>query len=186
MRVAVFDKNPGVGLSQWGLALSWRIGCFLHKLFGKLDDYHAATSWEDAFAWLESRQKPLLSIQYWGHGSPGTAWLAQKRLDQTQFKRLVTKVVPETILWFRTCSTFQGKAGYDISHYLTTLLNCTVAAHTRIIGVFQGGLHTRKPNQEPSWPLDEGEFKDSKLAGMGLKWGPNTIICLRASVPKGW
>jgi len=186
MRVAIYDKNPGAGAAQWGLKLSWAIGCFLHKLFGKLDAYYGAESWDDAFSWLEQRPGLLTSIQYWGHGSPGTVWLAGKSVDRAYFKKLVGKIPPNGVLWFRTCSTFQGQAGYDISKYLTTLLNCTVAAHTRIIGVLQGGLHTRAPNQEPSWPLTEGEFPKSFWAGLGLKIGNNTILCLRASIPKGW
>lgn len=186
MRVAVYDKNPGEGIGQWFLSLSWLIGCFLHKLFGKLDDYHGATSWEDAFSWLETRPGPLASVQYWGHGSPGTVWLANKRLDQTQFKRLVTKMTPRSVLWFRTCSTFEGQQGYDISKYLTTTLNCVVAGHTRVIGVFQSGLHTRKPGEEPRWPLTEGDVGNPTLVGMGLQWGNNTIFCLRATIPEGW
>lgn len=186
MRVAIYDKNPGVGFGQWFLALTWKIGCFLHKLFGKLDDYHAAGSWEEAFAWLESRPGLLASIQYWGHGSPGCVWLAQVNLDRSQFKRLVTQVPPNAVLWFRTCSTFQGQRGYDISDYLTKLLNCTVAGHTRVIGVFQSGLHTRKPGQAPSWPLDESDGGPAWMVSLGLQWGTNTIVCLRASVPEGW
>jgi hypothetical protein len=185
MRVAVYDKKPGPGVGQWFLALTWAVGCALHKLIGKLDDYHAATSWDDAFRWLESRPEDLRSIQYWGHGSPGTVWLAQKKLDPLEFKRLIRKVTPRTILWFRTCSTFQGVRGYDISRYLSTLLHCTVAGHTRVIGFWQGGLHTRAPNQEPRWPVTEAELP-SRRARIGLQRGNNTVICLAANVPEGW
>jgi hypothetical protein len=186
MRVAIYDKNPGYGLWQHFLALTWRIGCCIHWVFGKLDAYYGASSWDDAFKWLESRPGMLTSVQYWGHGSPGTAWLAGKPIDVTQFKRIQHKVVPATVLWFRTCSTFQGESGHTVSKYLTNLLGCTVAAHTRIIGVFQGGLHTRRPGEEPSWPVTEGEFPNSKLAQLGLKWGNNTVLCLAARIPKGW
>jgi len=186
MRVAIYDKNPGTGFNQWFLALTWKIGCFLHKLFGKLDDYRAATSWEDAFAWLEHQPKPLTSIQYWGHGSPGSVWLAQKAMPATRFRALIPYVTPDTVIWFRTCSTFQGQRGYDFSKYLVDLLQCTVAGHTRIIGLLQGGLHTRKPNELPSWPLTEGEHPKSFWASLGLKGGNHTIFCLRASIPKGW
>jgi len=187
MRVAVYDKNPGGGGTWQGfLCLTWKIGCFLHKLFGKLDDYYGAASWDDAFKWLETRPKPLMMIQYWGHGSPGTAWLAQMKLDEHQFIRLVASMTPSSTLWFRTCSTFQGQHGYDISKYLSTLLNCTVAGHTRTIGVLQSGLHTRKPNQPATWPLNEADEGNPKLVNLGLQWGNNTIFCLRASIPSGW
>jgi hypothetical protein len=186
MRVAIYDKNPGPGFNQWFLCLTWKIGCFLHKLFGKLDAYYGAESWDAAFAWLEHQPKPLTSIQYWGHGSPGSVWLAQKALPSTRFRGIIPSVTPDTVLWFRTCSTFQGQRGYDFSKYLTTLLNCTVAGHTRVIGVFQSGLHTRKPNQEPGWPLEEKDKGPAWLVGMGIQFGNNTIFCLRSSIPKGW
>ena len=186
MRVAVYDKNPGTGIWQAFLAFTWLAGCFLHKLFGKLDDYYGATSWEEAFKWLETRPKPLNVIQYWGHGSPGTAWLAQMKLPQDMFKRLVKSTDQASLVWFRTCSTFNGKPGYDFSEYLTKLLSCTVAGHTRTIGVLQSGLHTRKPGQAPSCPLDEADVGHPWFVGLGLQWGNNTILCLRASIPEGW
>lgn len=147
MRVAICDVNTFPGVWQKFLALSWRIGCFLHKLFGQLDDYHVATSWDDAFTWLETRPKPLTSIQLWGHGAPGTMWVAGEQLTHTHFGRIVDSVTPETVVWFRTCSTFRGTRGQDFAVYLATLLKCTIAAHTRTIGVFQSGLHTIEPGQ---------------------------------------
>jgi hypothetical protein len=186
MRVAIYDKNPGAGFQQWFLAFSWRIGCFLHKLFGKLDDYHGASSWEDAFQWLALQNGPLTSVQFWGHGSPGTAWLAGKSVDRSFFKTLTGKMAPDGVFWFRTCSTFHGQAGYDFSKYLTTTLGCTAAGHTRTIGVLQSGLHTRKPGEEPRWPLAEADIASAFLLSIGWQWGNNTIFCLRATIPDGW
>lgn len=37
MKVTVYDKNPGVGAGQWFLKTSWLVGCWLQKLFGKVD-----------------------------------------------------------------------------------------------------------------------------------------------------
>lgn len=186
MRVAVYDKNPGPGFSQWFLALTWRIGCFLHKLFGKLDAYYGATSWNDAFAWLERQPAPLVSVQYWGHGSPGNVWLAGKFVERSSFKRLAGKISPDGVLWFRTCSTFQGIAGHSFSAYLTQILNCTVAGHTRIIGVLQSGLHTRKPGEEPRWAVTEANEGWPIFVQAGWQLGTNTIFCLRATIPEGW
>jgi hypothetical protein len=186
MRVAVYDKNPGAGFAQSFLALTWRIGCFLHKLFGKLDAYHAATSWEDAFAWLHAQPKPLASIQYWGHGSPARIWLAGKAANAEDFIALKPKLAPSAVIWFRVCSAFRGIQGHAFSQDLADNLGCTIAGHTRIIGVFQSGLHTRAPNTEASWPVTEDEFPKSIWSSNGLKRGNNTIFCLRASIPKGW
>jgi hypothetical protein len=185
MRVAVYDKNPGAGTSQWGLALSWRIGCFLHKLFGKLDDYYAASSWDEAIAWLLTQPKPLTSVQYWGHGSPATIWLAGVAAGADMWLKLKPKMTTASIVWFRVCSAFQGRPGQVFAKRLAHGLGCTIAAHTRIIGVFQGGLHTLKPGATPSWPDEEGELP-GKLAKLGLRGGNNSIFCLRANVPEGW
>lgn len=187
MKVAVYDKNPGGGGTWQGfLCLTWKIGCFIHKLFGLLDDYYGASSWDDAFKWLETRPKPLTMVQYWGHGSPGAAWLAQIRFTEADFKRLIPSMTPSSTLWFRTCSTFQGEAGYTLSKYLCDLLQCTVAGHTKTIGFFQPGLHTRRPNEIPSWKVTEADAGNSKLVYMGLQIDSRTIFCLRASIPKGW
>jgi hypothetical protein len=52
--------------------------------------------------------------------------------------------------------------------------------------MLQSGLHTRKPNQDPSWSLEETDKGPAWLRGMGIQFGNNTIFCLRASIPKGW
>ncbi len=187
MRVAVYDKNPGGGgLAQRLLCFSWKLGCVLHWLLGRLDAYYGASSWEDAFQWLASQPKPLRMVQYWGHGSPGSVWLAQMRVNESDFGKLIPAINCDTVIWFRACSVFQGGAGYAFSKYLVDLLQCTVAGHTRTIGLFQSGLHTRRPNELPSWKVTEGDAGPAWLVGLGLRWGNNTILCLRASIPHGW
>jgi hypothetical protein len=184
MRVTIYDRNPGPGVGQWFLSLSWVLGCFIQKLFGAVDKYYGAKSWEDAYKWL-GEQGQLSSVQYWGHGSPGTVWLAGRQISTDEFiAALKSKVSPESIIWFRTCSTFQGAAGYRFSAKLCDELNCVVAGHTRIIGLLQGGLHTRRPLQAPSWPIDEAELP--KAQWPYLKSGNNTISCFATKIPKGW
>lgn len=186
MRVTIYDKNPGVGFSQWFLKVSWAVGCWFQKLFGAVDAFYGAKDWEDAKAWLLSQKEPLTVIQYWGHGSPGAVWLAQKLVPISEWLLLKPVVdPPKTLLWFRACSVFQGLAGHIFSQKLADGLGCTVAGHTRIIGPFQGGLHTRKPNTEPSWPVDEGTIKP-KWPDHLKWWSPNTIFCLRTKIPEGW
>jgi len=185
MRVTIYDKNPGPGFNQWFLKTSWLVGCWLQKLFGKVDRYYGASNWAEALHWL-SQQGPLESIQYWGHGSPGDVWLAGKALMRSSLGVLKPQLSPTSLLWFRTCSTFQGGAGYSFSMNLSTILGCTIAGHTRVIGLFQGGLHTRKPDSYPSWPLSEGEFPKSFWTSIGLKWGNHTVTCLATKIPEGW
>jgi hypothetical protein len=186
MRVTVYDKKPGVGLSQWFLSFFWAAGCFIQKLFGKVDAYYGATSWDDAMSWLVGRPGTLTSVQYWGHGSPGIVWLAQMAIPLEKFIFVMKqKVDPSSILWWRTCSSFQGAQGHAFSKRLADSLGCTIAGHTRIIGPVQGGLHTRKPLTEASWPVTEGELPKSWLPGH-LRWGPHSIFCLTTKIPSGW
>lgn len=185
MRVTVYDKNPGVGFIQWCLKTSWFLGCFLQKILGLVDAYYGAESWDDALKWLEAQPGPLMSIQYWGHGGPGRVWLAQKMMPQDLLLPLKTKVLMDSVIWWRTCSTFQGAAGYAFSAHLADSLNCVVAGHTRIIGLIQGGLHTRRPHEPARWPIEEAEPKSSWLPSWAV-WGTHTVTCCRTTIPEGW
>jgi len=184
MRVTIYDKNPGEGFSQKFLATSWLVGCWIQKLFGKVDDYYGASSWDDALAWLQ-KQGQLDSIQYWGHGSPGQVYLAGFMLPVGFLGPIKSQVTPLTVVWFRTCSTFQGGPGDRFSGALANQLGCVIAGHTRVIGPLQGGLHTRKPNTLPSWPGTEGEFPASWWPSWA-RWGNNTVTCLATKIPPGW
>lgn len=186
MRVIVYDKNPGSRTSDKFLAVAWLVGCWIQKLFGQVDDYFGATSWNQAIQWLTAREEKVTSIQYWGHGSPGCVWLAGENITAAGLLPLRTVLTVDSLLWFRTCSTFQGQLGQSFARALVAGLGCTVAAHTRTIGLLQGGLHTLKPGQAPGWPETEGNFPPSLLASLGLKWGNNTILCLATKIPKGW
>ena len=185
MKVVVYDNKPGVGFQQWCLKTSWFLGCWFQKLFGKVDAYYGATSWADALTWLTKLKGPFTSVQYWGHGGPGVVWLAQRACPTYDFTVLRTKVTPTTVVWFRTCSTFQGTRGYSFALTLCSLLGCVIAGHTRVIGPLQGGLHTQAPDTPPSWSLDEGELPKSWWPA-SLHWGSNTVTCLATKIPKGW
>jgi hypothetical protein len=186
MRVTVYDKNPGPGVQQWFLKLSWLLGCFFQKLFGKVDDYKGVSSLDDLLDWLCYRDERLVSVQFWGHGSPGTIWIGGKPYKAKDFLSLKPRVQADSVVWFRACSVFQGALGHAFSGTLADGLGCTVAGHTRIIGLFQGGLHTRKPSTYPSWPASEAELT-GVLAKSGLAWwGGNTVFCLSTKIPSGW
>jgi len=188
MKVTIYDKNPGPGLGQWFLKTSWLVGCWLQKLFGKVDDYHGVDSLEEMIEWLQSKNTTFSSIQYWGHGSPGVVWISGQPLFENQWFWLESLLQADSVVWFRVCSLFQGKKGEVFSRILANRLGCAIAAHTRTIGVWQGGLHTRTPNSFPNWSLNEGTEirKWSWLRDDFRFWNKNTIFCLRASIPKGW
>lgn len=184
MKVTLYDKNPGPGLMNKFLKLSWFVGCWFQKFIGAVDDYHGIESWDETKTWLAARG-PLSEIQYWGHGSPGRIWLAESILPTSEWLALKPMLTPDSLLWFRACSTFQGNIGHRFSQKLADELNCTIGGHTRIIGIWQGGLYTRKPNTPASWSTDEGGEK-SFLREDFKFWNKHTILFLRTSIPKGW
>lgn len=185
MKVTIYDNNPGPGFGQWCLKISWLLGCIFQKLVGAVDAYYGADSWEDAKAWLKKQPAPLTVVQYWGHGSPGTVWLASDPIPTNEWLSLKPLLVSDSLLWFRCCSTFQGTIGQAFSRTLANGLSCTIAGHTRIIGFFQGGLYTRTPNSFPSWSVQEGEER-SNLRDDFKFWNKHTILCLQWWIPKGW
>jgi hypothetical protein len=185
MRLTIYDANPGKGFSQWFLKTSWLVGCWLQKRLGAVDEYYGATSWDDVFQWLLSLKQPIDSLQYWGHGCPGNVFLAGKTLDLKMFFQMIPQIHVSSVIWFRTCATFQGAQGQSFSRALADMLNCTVAGHTRIIGPVQGGLHTRRPQTDPSWPVTEAEPPKTWWPNH-MKWGPNSVTCLATKLPAGW
>ena len=188
MKVTLYDKNPGKGAMQTFLKLSWLVGCWLQKLFGHVDDYHGIGSVDEMRVWLKSKDTTFSSIQYWGHGSPGIVWISGKAHGATSWFWLTPLLRSDSVIWFRVCSLFQKAAGESFSITLANHLNCNVAGHTRIIGIWQGGLHTRPPNSIPSWSPEEGtEIRKLSWLGDHFRfWNKNTIFCLRTSIPKRW
>lgn len=185
MRVVVYDRYPGFGVGNALLFWAWVVGARLQWLLRLADDYYGAESWDDAVSWLKSRPNALSSIQYWGHGNAGNVYNGGYPLPKDALLLLKPKLSAESVIWFRTCSTFQGNAGHNFSKRLADGLGCTVAGHTRLIGLTQGGLHTRAPHTAACWLEREGELPKSWLPGF-LRWGPRTITCFRTRIPAGW
>lgn len=187
MRVTIYDKNPGPGFGQWFLKTSWLVGCWLQKIFRQVDAYYGAESWDAAVSWLEAQPEKFTSIQYWGHGSPGTVWLADKSIPYGALLTIKNKLTSSTIIWFRCCSVFQGKRGFEFAKTLADSMNCTIAAHTYVVGLWQSGLHTHQPCTNISWTLEEGTTLKNKWWPEYLRpWLPNTIFCLATRIPSGW
>lgn len=187
MKVNIYDRVAWPGFMQWCLKTSWLLGCVFQKLIGVIDDYYGAESWEDAMAWVKKLPEPIEQLQYWGHGSPGVIWLAGNAVPTKNWLQLKPYLSgSDALIWFRVCSSFQGKEGHAFSKAVADGLNCTAAGHLWTIGLWQPGLFTRQPFTKPTWPVDEGAVEP--------KWRPDlqpwlirrTIICLRWWIPKGW
>lgn len=187
MKVTIYDAKPGPGVGQWFLKTSWRVGCALQKFFGAVDEYHGAESWDDAVAWLLTKQN-ITSLQYWGHGSPGIVWLAQKPMPYGALLPVKAALAPFALVWFRCCSVFQGRAGYAFAKTLADAMGCTVAGHSYIIGLWQSGLHTHRAGWHCGWSIDEGaeKLRCPRWPTYLRPWLPRTVFCLTTEVPKEW
>lgn len=194
IRVMTYDSTDWAGNS---LTKSWFAGGKLYKFFRALDVVKPVTSWKEAFSWLNTVDpgKKIDMWQFWGHGSPAKVYvnggsvgldlLAQNHEFHADLVALKARLHPQSLVWFRSCETFNGPNGKKFAKDLADFLGCTVAAHTFIIGPFQSGLHSVRPGQEPSWP--DGEGCDANGRGqVSMPWYTNTVTCLTGNVPKGW
>lgn len=152
-------------------------------------------TWDDFEKLLNKSTKKIDVMQMWGHGSPGASYidsipLTVKALEPNHklhsvLLALKKRLHSKSVVWFRQCSIFAGPKGKEFAEKLANFLGCTIAAHTYIIGPFQSGLHTIRPNQKAHWSDAEGLKLDGKGKSSGW-FEPNTITCLTGTIPKGW
>lgn len=212
LRVMIYDdstlEDGWDGFKEDGLALSWKWGDKLYRMFGGFDVAFGAKSIDDALDYLVNlgKENQISQVQFWCHGWPGRVYFGSKYLDEYSLYRnrihakkiLLFKdsLTSNAVVWFRTCATFAGRPGQAFAKRFVDLLNTEgtqrrVAAYTHIIGPLQSGLHSIGPNEEPSWDISEGlptgESVDNpkKIKNSGL-FRPNTLTCLHGFVPKGW
>lgn len=186
--IMIFDNSDWAGEK---LVLSWITGGKLYQLFHGVEHYKGFSSWKETFEWINQLEphRKINSIQYWGHGSSGAVWMNDTALNSQSVKEdsdlfshlqnLCTRLEPTSLVWFRTCNTFAGELGHKFAKTFSNFLGCTVAAHTYVIGPWQSGLHTIKPDMEPSWPVEEG-------LTWSKPWTKNTIFCLTGKIPPNW
>lgn len=194
LRLMTYDNTDW----ESGLTQSWFAGGGLYRLFRAIDLVKPVTSWAEALDWLATVEpsKKIDVWQFWGHGSPATAYVDYVPLNGLALEeghplhapllKLKERLHPKSLVWFRTCSTFHGPRGKKFAEDLANFLGCRVAAHTFVVGPLQSGLHSIGPGEAAGWPDEEG--LDPKRGGIKMSgpFDPNTITCLRASVPKGW
>jgi len=179
-----------------GLSHAWLVGGHLYKFLGKHDVHKGFYTWAAALQWLATVKSDMKikSIQYWGHGSPGKVWLGQEALMNHSlangtmyskaFMRVKERLTEDAVIWWRTCATFGGQEGKKFAESWSTGMNCTIAAHTYNIGLYQSGLHTCKPGEKPLWSDYEGLKKGRRA--MSSRRDANTIFMLKSEIPNGW
>ncbi len=187
-RIMLYDNTEPSG---W-LTRSWAFGAQLYRTFRALDLVYPVYSWHEALQIIVD--SGANEIQFWGHGSPGAAYIGDDVLRRNDIAAggkhhkavMRMRSLPDIpTLWFRTCATLNGPKGKEFSQELSNSAMCRVAGHTYNIGPFQSGLHTLSPSESPYWPDDEGLGKSGELLG-SAPWHKNTINCLVGNIPGGW
>ncbi len=186
--IMIFDNSKWAGEK---LVLSWITGGKLYQMFHGVEHHKGFDNWIEALEWINTVEpdKKINSIQYWGHGSAGMVWMNNSAINSSsiekdlllreQLEKLKVRLDKQSLIWFRTCNTFAGPAGQDFAKKFSKFMGCTVASHTYVIGPWQSGLHTIKPDIEPTWPIEEG-------LSWSKPWIKNTIFCLTGKIPPNW
>lgn len=204
LHLMIYDRSCRGRPVLPGLSHAWWAGAQLYRSLGRLHAHRGVDSWEQALEWLAEHRpsEPLAEVQYWGHGKWGGARIRQQLLDRSALDprhplhaRLAAvrdRLLPEGrgLWWFRTCETFGARPGQAFATELAEFLGARVAGHTYIIGHVQSGLHTLRPGERPTWSEDEGLREGSPDEPRRAHWSrlraPNTITCLRGTIPEGY
>ncbi len=178
-----FSADKLKELSFW-----WKQGGTLYTALQFADVVIGASNWEEAFRELLSAVektgsgKTIASLQFWGHGSPGRAYMGGHALTSAVFDGTSTlasdvallplihqirdKMHPEHgSVWFRCCSPFQGARGKKFAALAAQHFGATAVGHTFIIHVWQSGTFSVEPGALPDWPDDLGVRDRGKHKG---------------------
>src|SRR5258708_2465119 len=126
LRLILFDRTCQ-NRAGFGLSRAWSTGSRMYSLLGRSDGVHGARSFADALTWLSSFRatEPIAELQFWGHGKWGRIFIDREALDRSALApghehhpalcRLRERLVPDALVWVRTCETFGAGAGHDFS-----------------------------------------------------------------------
>lgn len=160
LRVIVLDSSKGRGaLGKW-----WDAGSHLAKLSDEFKIIRGK-SW-DQVARALLKLEFINEVQFWGHGSPGSAFIGEDRLNESSLSSEAWRnlaegnvFAPNALFWFRTCSTFNEDVGRSFAEALSLQLNVRVAGHTKYIhSVHEGLVSIQTPGGQAQWA--DGENSD--------------------------
>lgn len=155
MRLVIYDNKPGVEWNNLFLRTTWQTWAWKQKQAGECDAVLGANSWLSAVQWVLSFPK-VESIQFWGHGSSGTAWCGGDFLRPAVWAPVSELLMSDGYFWLRTCYSFKGPNGRYFAQALSKNLGCTVVGHTKLIGITQPGLQVLKAGQKALWEDESG------------------------------
>jgi hypothetical protein len=200
----IYDRTCRGRYALPGLTATWRAGAGLYRALDRIDAWHGAGSWAEALEWAANIEpgSAIREIQFWGHGRWGCAKIDRDVLDARSLEpdhplysalsKIRDRLAPggEALWWFRTCETFGTKVGQDFARAWSRFFGCRVAGHTYVIWLAQSGLHTLRPHEEPTWPVDEGLPPHGGTGPTKALWStplaPNTISCFSGTIPEGF
>lgn len=194
IKLVLYDKTDKGAAGGW-----WPPGVRAFKALGMITDGHGVGSWTEALDWLymqtalaEEAGQPITQIEFWGHGSPGRAWIKSDKLSVGSIKnhmprtRRIKPHLRDCTFWLRTCSSFAGTPGHAFARSMSDYLGCTVAGHTHVIGPLQSGLHTLRSGETPDWSTEEGQKNGRIGKAFSYPWSPNTIPAWVNRIPETW
>lgn len=196
--IMIYDSSDWAGKQ---LRLSWITGGKFYKMFRGIEHHQGFDNWPEALKWICTIEpdKKINSVQFWGHGTPGRVWMngdylsARSILKKSEHHEsllmLKDRMDEDSVFWFRSCNVFAGQEGHLFGMTISKMLECRIAAHTYIVGPWQGGLHTIGPDEKPFWSIEEGlkKKKDGTYKPLwSMPWTKNTLFCLTGKIPKGW
>ena len=157
----VGDRVKSAFTTRESLTFWWKVGSFIDQTTTFADYAAGAATWDEAFNAVlqavdrETRKtgKPatIASLQFWGHGSPGSAFMgSEDTLDKAtvapggEEHQLAAQVAQRMHpqhghVWFRCCSAFQGQRGQDFAKAAAATFGVPVVGHTFIIHALQSG-----------------------------------------------
>lgn len=184
-------------LDPRGLTFWWRAGGALDLLLGKADAVVQADSWDSALQGAckaaTQRKAKIGSLQFWGHGSDGTAYMAGEPLNIRSFDptgshfarlgELRDQMHPkEGSIWYRCCQPFRSASGKKFASRTAGFFKVPAVGHTFITWALQSGTHVLKPGQTPDWADDEGHGKKNDDLWSD-PFRTHTISCLKFFPP---
>lgn len=177
MKVMLFDRTDR-------LTPFWRAG----RVLSRWDAVIPAGSWAEASQRIaqavRKHKRPVTHLQFWGHGTEGSPLIDSTRLRGDRLTEFVEACDfrPESVVWWRACDVFHGKAGHYFAKLFMAHAGCAHVGHTRLISapwpIFQSGGYGIRPGEEPHWSIDDD-------GGSGPR-KPNTCLVTRMSVPDSW
>jgi len=138
-------KGKDIDLSFW-----WSVGASARPDY----DYKLGVSnWNEAFSQIGEirKTKYIQWIEFWGHGSPGKAYLGNEELNLEKFKDLCKtygivaadfrrKTWCTPLFWFRTCVTAQGDEGKAFLVGIANELDVYAYGHDQNIDFHHNGI----------------------------------------------